>query len=172
MLQQNLRRRSVRYPGRDTTMYLPKFIWEQTLNEFRKYAVHDSECLVFWGGIIGAVSEQYVTSLLKIHHRPQGWRVQPTKKQMLSVVKTLHKRDEKLLAQVHSHPEDAFHSWGDDRFPISFFDGFFSIVVPHFGIGIDSVTQCAVYQFCDVFEQVKTEAIEEKIIVFDQLEDL
>jgi len=38
-----------------------------------------------------------------------------------------------ILAQLHTHPGDAFHSAVDDRFPISNQPGFVSIVVPNFG---------------------------------------
>lgn len=37
-----------------------------------------------------------------------------------------------LLAQIHTHPGRAFHSWTDDRWAISDSAGFFSIVVPCF----------------------------------------
>lgn len=46
-----------------------------------------------------------------------------------------HVRDDRLslLAQVHSHPEEAFHSWVDDREAIVRHNGALSIVAPYFG---------------------------------------
>jgi hypothetical protein len=37
-----------------------------------------------------------------------------------------------LLAQVHTHPGRAFHSWTDDEWAIADSAGFFSVVVPCF----------------------------------------
>jgi hypothetical protein len=39
----------------------------------------------------------------------------------------------RLIAQVHSHPGEAYHSSTDDRFAIVTADGGFSLVVPNFG---------------------------------------
>ncbi len=39
----------------------------------------------------------------------------------------------RLIAQVHSHPQEAYHSAADDRYAIVTADGGLSLVVPHFG---------------------------------------
>jgi len=39
----------------------------------------------------------------------------------------------RLIAQVHSHPGEAYHSAADDRYAIVTADGGFSLVVPNFG---------------------------------------
>jgi len=38
-----------------------------------------------------------------------------------------------LIAQVHSHPTEAYHSEADDRFAIVTAEGGLSLVVPNFG---------------------------------------
>jgi hypothetical protein len=40
-----------------------------------------------------------------------------------------------ILAQLHTHGGQAFHSTTDDRYPLSSQPGFLSIVVPNFGDG-------------------------------------
>lgn len=45
----------------------------------------------------------------------------------------LYAQEETLLAQIHSHPQRAYHSDTDDRFPIATSEGSLSIVVPFFG---------------------------------------
>lgn len=44
----------------------------------------------------------------------------------------LYKKKLKLLGQIHSHPQDAYHSDADDAFPIMSTQGGLSIVVPDF----------------------------------------
>jgi len=58
----------------------------------------------------------------------------------------LHQSDLRLVAQVHSHPTEAYHSDMDDSFPIMTTEGGFSIVVPDFGRGLPALTNCAVYR--------------------------
>ena len=41
----------------------------------------------------------------------------------------------RLIAQVHSHPGDAYHSAADDRWAVVTTDGGFSLVVPDFAAG-------------------------------------
>lgn len=40
-----------------------------------------------------------------------------------------------IRVQVHTHPEEAFHSETDDAFPIIHKPGFLSLVIPNFGLG-------------------------------------
>jgi hypothetical protein len=44
----------------------------------------------------------------------------------------LYEHDELLGAQVHAHPDDAYHSETDDAFPIVTIQGGLSLVVPDF----------------------------------------
>ena len=54
---------------------------------------------------------------------------------VLALAERVHARGWFILAQVHSHPFDAFHSIVDDRHPVSHQKGFISIVVPNFANG-------------------------------------
>jgi hypothetical protein len=63
------------------------------------------------------------------------------------LLQTLRARDEKLIAQLHSHRWLAGHSPGDDTWATSFHEGFLSIVVPHFGAGVSLPVDCAVLEY-------------------------
>lgn len=52
-----------------------------------------------------------------------------------------------LVGQAHSHPEDAYHSAGDEAGARMAYQGFVSIVLPHYGIGLPSLAGCAAYFF-------------------------
>ena len=53
---------------------------------------------------------------------------------MDALKKVLRKRRLMVAAQVHSHPELAFHSVADDRWAIVRHHGALSLVLPHFGL--------------------------------------
>jgi hypothetical protein len=51
-----------------------------------------------------------------------------------------------LIAQLHSHPTEAYHSTTDNTFPIATTTGCLSLVLPHFARQPFSLVQCAVYR--------------------------
>lgn len=58
----------------------------------------------------------------------------------------LYKNNLTLIAQLHSHPSEAFHSSTDDMFPIVTTLGSYSLVIPNFASQSFSIENCAVYQ--------------------------
>jgi hypothetical protein len=58
----------------------------------------------------------------------------------------LRRNGERLVAQVHSHPTNAYHSDMDDDFAIVTAVGSLSLVVPDFAVRSFSVADCAVYR--------------------------
>lgn len=52
-----------------------------------------------------------------------------------------------LIAQIHSHPGEAYHSETDDAYPIVTVVGGISVVVPNFAIGGLNLKEWAVYRF-------------------------
>ena len=57
----------------------------------------------------------------------------------------LHRSGLLLLAQVHSHPGEAYHSEADDRYAIVTAEGGYSLVAPDFGDAF-AIPTCAVYR--------------------------
>ena len=165
-------RRAINYPGAGCHFYLPQDIWDKTVVALRDYGQFQSEGLVYWGGIVGAADEIIVTSLLKLNHPPQGGCVRPSSKEMRVLLRTLRGRDEKLVAQIHSHPAQAFHSPGDSQHATSFHHGFMSIVLPNFGEGVRSLFDCAVFEFRGSFEALTYEEISVRFAVQPSVVDL
>lgn len=58
----------------------------------------------------------------------------------------LYENKMKLIAQIHSHPQEAYHSSADDRFPIVDTYGGISIVVPDFATGKVTLKETAIYR--------------------------
>lgn len=142
----NLRRKAA-YPGPGFRFYLPQSVWKETLVAIQRYAAYDSEGLVFWGGGVGTTGEGYITTVYIPNHPPQGYRARPDQTTMRQLVRLLHAADQKLLAQVHSHPGEAYHSFGDDENAASYHPGYLSIVIPDFGSHVTILSQCAVHEY-------------------------
>jgi hypothetical protein len=51
-----------------------------------------------------------------------------------------------LIAQLHSHPDEAYHSTTDDTYPIATANGSLSLVIPDFAREPFSLESCAVYR--------------------------
>lgn len=165
-------RRGVSYPGPGRALSIPDKIWKQSLLSLSHYRQYNSEGLVYWGGIIGADGSTLVTSLFRVNHTPQGRRVKPENMTVKQLLRCLQARDEKLVAQVHSHPGAAFHSPGDDVLAISFHPGLISIVVPNFAAGVTSVQECAVYEYDQGFFQLSKSEVNSRIDIYNQVIDL
>jgi predicted TIM-barrel fold metal-dependent hydrolase len=59
---------------------------------------------------------------------------------MEELLQRLRDRRWMVAAQVHTHPEEAFHSWADDRWAIVRHAGALSLVVPRFCQGTTAST--------------------------------
>jgi hypothetical protein len=70
-----------------------------------------------------------------------------------------------LIAQVHSHPKEAFHSETDDAYPIVTTAGCISIVVPDFAAGPINIDSWAVYRLTEDSEWKKLSLVEQKKII-------
>jgi hypothetical protein len=58
----------------------------------------------------------------------------------------LYERGLRLIAQLHSHPTEAYHSETDDTYPIATTQGCLSLVVPDFAVRPFALDECAVYR--------------------------
>jgi len=130
-----------------------------------------SEGLVYLGGVPTA-DALIVTSLFRLHHQPQGDCVKPTPDEVRWLLATLRERDEKLIAQFHTHRHGANHSPGDDRMATSFHDGFLSIVAPDFAIGVERIAQCIVHEYrSGAFRPLSAEETAARVVVHAQIID-
>jgi hypothetical protein len=143
-------RRGRPYPQAGFRLCLPDRIWQGALEVLREYAAlgrgpfgRGSEGLVYLGGVV-AEQELIVTGLYVLAHEAQGDQVVVGEAEARWLLHALRTRDEKLIAQVHSHRGRAGHSHGDDVHATSFHAGFVSIVVPRFAAQVTTVQECAV----------------------------
>ena len=70
-----------------------------------------------------------------------------------------------LVAQIHSHPHEAYHSDTDDRYPIVAVQGGLSIVIPDFAFGPPSIDLWAVYRLAPTGNWLQIPSIKLKNII-------
>lgn len=170
--------RSTRYPPAGYQVRIPSGIWTAALDEVRRYSSlrsqegkRGSEGLVYFGGV-PSTHAVVVTSLYRLSHSPQGDCVKPTSDEVRWLLSTLRQRDEKLVAQLHTHRHSAHHSAGDNAMATSFHDGFMSIVAPGFAVNVDEIAQCIVHEYqSGNFRTLSLEETNQRFIVQPQIAD-
>ncbi len=111
---------------------LPFTILEETLKEFKEYGKEDLEAFAIWVGI-----EENNTFIIKKVWIPTQYNtilsyyVSDIDVHTINV--DLNKKNYSAIAQLHTHPGDAFHSCVDNSYSILTLPGSLSIVVPDFG---------------------------------------
>ena len=140
-------RRSVTYPGPGCGWSIPQPIADETAAYLKRYGARKCEGLAYWAGSVGANGEAVVQALVLVNHKPQGAGVHVTKDEVRNLVRVMAELDLKLLAQVHSHLGDAFHSHGDDEHATSFHEGFVSVVVPRYAMEDSELFDWTIHEY-------------------------
>lgn len=129
-------------------------ILEKTLVSLREYGARRLECLVLWLGNVEE-SRALVTGVLVPQQESisseDGVGYFVNTQTLFLLNKALNETGVKLLAQVHSHPTEAYHSDADDQFAIVTAEGGLSLVVPDFGRVAPDLSLWAVYRLTDGF---------------------
>lgn len=170
--------RSTPYPPPGFRVRIPAAVWSSALDEVRRYATlgfcdgrRGSEGLVYLAGV-AAADTMTVTAVYRLDHEPQGDRVVPTPGEVRWLLSALRERDEKLIAQLHTHRYGAHHSPGDDRMATSFHNGFLSIVAPDFAVNVERIDQCVVHQYDGGrFRPLSTDETVERVTIYAQIVD-
>jgi proteasome lid subunit RPN8/RPN11 len=144
-------------------------VLSETLLVLREFGKHYCEGLVLWvGNISGDYAEIRRIAVpdqtpLKSEHGV-GYFVEADV--LFTLNRRLSQAQLQLIAQVHSHPSDAYHSETDDRYAIVTANGGLSLVVPNFGNAPPDPTQWAVYRlFSGVWKELQPDEVRSTIIV-------
>lgn len=68
--------------------------------------------------------------------------------ELFRINRHLYERRLSLIAQIHSHPSEAYHSYTDDSYPIATTIGALSLVVPDFAARPFALEDTAIYRLC------------------------
>jgi hypothetical protein len=125
---------------------IPTMVMDVTREQVVSHGTAREEAALCWAGTVQDDIAIITTVLLFASAGDRGSvHVSPAQTGLLYA--HCHARGLTLLAQVHSHPRDAFHSPVDERSPHSAECGFLSLVVPNFGAcPFDSFESWAVFE--------------------------
>jgi Prokaryotic homologs of the JAB domain len=120
-----------------------------TLQVLQLFGSHGCEGLVLWIGEIGKgyarINQAFVPDQRPLKSE-EGVGYFVDAETLFELNRKLSETGLRLIAQVHSHPTEAYHSETDDRYAIVTADGGFSLVVPNFGNAPADPTLWAVYR--------------------------
>lgn len=104
---------------------------DQTLGYLQAAGISRQECVVLW---LGRRQSDYieVTGVICPMQRAKADMFQIPPTSMREIMGRLRENRLMIAAQVHSHPEQAFHSRADDTWAIIRHVGAVSIVIPYF----------------------------------------
>jgi proteasome lid subunit RPN8/RPN11 len=115
-------------------LFVPKVHIRETLQHLQEAGYRESECVVLWiGRRTGSNIKVERTYCPEQYAGADYFEIPP--ESMQAVFAELLPTRSIIVAQVHSHPNEAFHSVADDTWAIIRHEGALSLVLPHFALG-------------------------------------
>ena len=112
---------------------LPRRMIEETFSIFRSCGDNQRECQLYWASPWN--DPLALTEVVHPAHKSSRYGLSIDDAWITSFWNELSEHGLGVRVQVHTHPEDAFHSVTDDTFPLLFNPGFLSLVIPDFAMG-------------------------------------
>lgn len=109
-------------------------VFDDTIRSLQAAGRYGVECIVVWAGLPVA-DYFYVDTVYCPHQFATAVGARVASEDVGEMYKNMHLSGRTAIAQVHSHPGEAFHSHTDDDFSIVTRCGALSLVVPDFGFG-------------------------------------
>jgi hypothetical protein len=130
---------------------ISRSVIEETLQTMRSFGARGCEVLILWLGEIESDqgAARVVMALVPRQNAiasEDGVGYFVTGETLFHLNRGLSESGLRFIAQVHSHPTEAYHSDADDRYAIMTMDGGFSLVVPNFGHAPPDPASWAVYR--------------------------
>ena len=117
------------------TFQFPKMVLEEAYSFLQNAGKERFEAVALFAGQVDgkiAVVKEAILPKQKSYKLSSGLMYSVEGEELHRINVWLYKNKLKLLAQIHSHPQEAYHSETDDAFPIVSTEGGLSIVVPNF----------------------------------------
>ena len=108
-----------------------------------------SEGFALWAGVVEGATFSVLETVIPVQRgvrADDGICVVVDGSELHRINRWLYEQGMTLIAQLHSHPGEAYHSATDDTFPIATAVGSLSLVVPDFARNPFSLERCAVYR--------------------------
>jgi len=148
---------------------VPAQVLSDSMDFLREIGRHGCEGLALWIGTIiddEAEIKRYLVPKQVPVRSPDGLSVHVDGETLHELNVWLHQNQLRLLAQIHSHGEHAYHSDTDDQHSVVTTLGALSIVVPHFAVNPFSFRSCAVLRLTGSgWMELKEKQAEQLIVV-------
>lgn len=115
----------------------------------RRVGEHGSEGFALWAGTTDGTTFRVHETVIPVQRELRtggGVAVVVDGDELHRLNLWLYEHRMTLIAQLHSHPSEAYHSPTDDAFPIATVVGSLSLVVPDFARAPFALGRCAVYR--------------------------
>jgi proteasome lid subunit RPN8/RPN11 len=133
-----------------TTIYLPESCALEALACLYKEGRKHREAVALWAGIREGDSFYVKRTIIPVQSASSfedGLIYVVKGEELHRISLDLFDSGMQLIAQIHSHPGEAYHSDTDDAYPIVTVAGGISIVVPNFATGGLKLSEWAIYRF-------------------------
>lgn len=132
-----------------TSVHVPHDLALEAHGHLRKAGEYGLEGMALWAGLRDGVVFRVTHTIIPKQHGVRSAAgvsvsIGPDELHRLNV--WLFENQLTLVAQLHSHPTDAYHSDTDDAFPIATTAGSLSLVIPDFARRSFALPECAVYR--------------------------
>lgn len=120
-----------------------------TLKAMQQFGKRGAECLVLWLGHAESDNAHVCRAVVPEQEAisdEDGVGYFVSSCTLFALNRALAETGLRLIAQVHSHPGEAYHSHADDRYAIVTSEGGLSLVVPDFGNAPEDPASWAVYR--------------------------
>jgi hypothetical protein len=112
---------------------LDKGMLEASFGHFRECGRGREECQILW--LSSWDAPEFLCKVVHPKHHPDRSGFVLEDRWLNDFWLELANANMGIRVQVHTHPQEAFHSPTDDQFPIIHKPGFLSLVIPNFGLG-------------------------------------
>ena len=112
---------------------VPFTLLSHTFDHFRRCGQGQRECQALW--VSAWQNPETITDVVHPTHRASAYGYSVDNAWLNKFWVELADSSKGIRVQVHTHPQEAFHSPSDDGFPIIHTTGFLSLVIPNFAMG-------------------------------------
>jgi hypothetical protein len=128
---------------------VPRELADAARDHLRAAGAEGWEAFVLWAGRAAGERFDVLTTLVPkqtAHRTASGLLVEVGEDELFRINIWLYENRMQLIAQLHAHPGEAYHSGTDDAYPIMAQVGGLSLVLPDFAIRPFDVRDLAAYR--------------------------
>ncbi len=128
---------------------VPRELADTAREHLRSAGAKGCEAFVLWAGRADGERFDVLATLVPrqtAHRAPSGLLVEVGEDELFRINVWLYENGMQLIAQLHAHPGEAYHSGTDDAYPIMAQAGGLSLVLPDFAVRPFDVRDLAAYR--------------------------